>query len=66
MLCIGRTQAADKYLSMLPLCLHQHSAKTIPFLTRINGGLQSVSMVSAKQLPGMMVQLSLAVVCHLK
>jgi hypothetical protein len=61
----GTLQAADDYIASMPLTLHQGATKTIPFLIKVTGGLQSVNTVSALQLPGLLVVLSLAMVCHL-
>lgn len=60
--CLGRLTAIDAYLAMLPLTLHQGNMATVPFLTRLTSGLGSVTMVSAMQLPGLLVQASLALV----
>jgi hypothetical protein len=58
----GRLQAVDGHIALMPLTLHQGSTKTIPFLTKLTGGLESVNMVSALHLPGLLVILSLALV----
>lgn len=54
----GRMASVDAYIASLPLATHS----TDYTLMRVKNGLESLSLISALQLPGVLVQASLALV----
>ena len=57
--CLGKLQKVDSYVGALD---RRNSA--LPGLKKIGDGLESIGTLSAMDLPGVLVQVALAVGCH--